>query len=98
MIKYHTWEFPRVVAVEVEEGDELDVEALALHLTPEVELHEFFLRRVEPEPRHHDVVFVLVLLAARAVFLVVVHGCCNCHKTMAEPLQRSIGPDPNQFT
>lgn len=80
-----TGELPRVVAVEIEESDELDVEALALHLTAEVEFDEFLLCRVEAETGHHDVVFVLVLLA-RAVFLVV-HGCCNGHKTMAEPLR-----------
>jgi hypothetical protein len=55
-----TWELPWVVAVEVEEGDELDVEALALHLPPEVELDELLLRGVEPEARHHQVVLVRV--------------------------------------
>jgi hypothetical protein len=48
-----TWELPWVVSVEIEEGDELDVEAFALHLAPEVEFDELLLRRVEPEPRHH---------------------------------------------
>ena len=55
-----TWELPWVEAVEVEEGDELDVEAFSLDLAPEVELDQLLLRGVEPEPRHHHVVVVRV--------------------------------------
>ena len=62
-----TWELPWVEAVEVEEGDELDVEAFSLDLAPEVELDQLLLRGVEPEPRHHHVVVVRVAGLAAAV-------------------------------
>ena len=60
-----TGELPWVETVEVEEGDELDVEALALHLPAEVELDELLLRGVEPKPRHDEVVLVRVAAAVR---------------------------------
>lgn len=77
------WKFPRVVSIEVKESDEFNVETLALHLTAEVEFDKLLLRGVEAKARHHDVVFMLVLLAIGV--LLVVHGGCNGHKTMAKP-------------
>jgi hypothetical protein len=66
LLKIITGELPWVETVEVEEGDELDVEALALHLSPEVELDQLLLRGMESEPRHHDVVVVRVPAATAA--------------------------------
>ena len=57
-----TWELPGVVSVEVKEGDELDVEALALNLTAKVELDEFFLGGVKAEARHDHVMLMLVVI------------------------------------
>jgi hypothetical protein len=55
-----TGELPWIEVIEVEVRDEVDVEAPAFHLAPEVELDQLLLRRVEPEPRHHQVVVVRV--------------------------------------
>jgi hypothetical protein len=78
-----TREIPWVVTVEVDEVDELDVEALALHPTAEVEVDELFLRGVEPEPGHHHVAsacllqvpIVCVVGAAVLLRLLVASGC-----------------------
>ena len=78
-----TREIPWVVAVEVDEGDELDVEALALHPTAEVEVDELFLRGVESEPRHHHVAasallqLPIVAAAVLLLLLLVVSGCSS---------------------
>lgn len=77
MSRIETGEFPWVVAVEVEEGDELDVEAPPLDLPPQVELDELLLRRVEAEPGHHQVVLVPVPPTASAVVFSGPHVICS---------------------
>lgn len=71
-----TGKIPWVVAVEVDQVDELDVEALALYAPAEVEVDELLLCRVEPEARHHHVVRWLPVVAAagtaRHVVVVVI--------------------------
>jgi hypothetical protein len=81
-----TREIPWVVAVEVDEVDELDVETLALHPTAEVEVDELLLRGVEPEPRHHHVASAALLqvpIVAAAVLLRVVASGCSPHRSTA---------------
>lgn len=70
----HTGEIPRVVAVEVDKVDELDVEALALHPPAKVEVDELLLCWVEAKARHHHVMCLLlpVVAAARHADAVVV--------------------------
>lgn len=55
-----TWKLPRVIAVEVEKNDELNVEALAFDLAAEVELDELLLSRVESKSWHDGIVLVPV--------------------------------------
>ncbi|PKA51247.1 hypothetical protein AXF42_Ash010687 [Apostasia shenzhenica] len=58
----YTWKFPgSYLLVEIEEGDELHVEALALDLPPKIKLDELLLGGAEAEPRHDEVVLVLVV-------------------------------------
>jgi hypothetical protein len=72
-----TWKLPWVEAVEVQESNELDVEAFSLNLAPEVELDQLFLRGVEPEPRHHHVVVVRVPGLAGTHRLPSCSCCCR---------------------
>jgi hypothetical protein len=51
------------VLVDVDLLDDVDAEALLLHLPREVEPHELLVRRMEPEPRKHQVVVILFVSA-----------------------------------
>ena len=76
-MEWQTRKLPRVVAIEIEEGYELDVEAFALNLAPEVELDKLLLSRVEAKAGHDKVVLVIILA------VVCTHGCYNCHKLVS---------------
>nr|GMD47180.1 hypothetical protein Iba_chr10eCG10430 [Ipomoea batatas] len=97
-ISIRTREFPRVVAIEIKKSDEFYVETLAFHLTPEIELHQLFLRGVEPESGHHHIVFVLVggflplnVLLAPLILVLLAHFFWqNCHKIPAARPDNSI--------
>lgn len=57
-----------IIAVEVEKGNELNIEALPLNLTAEIEFDELFLRWMESESGHDNVVLMVI------PFIVVVHS------------------------
>ena len=51
-----TWKIPGVVLVDVDLLDDVNTEALLLHLPRKVEAQELLVRRMEPEPRKHQII------------------------------------------
>ena len=51
-----TWEVPWIKLVDVQLPDELNRDGLLLDLLLEVETNQLFIGRMEPEPRHEDLI------------------------------------------